>query len=148
MKYLFTILLLIISHTSFSQTTKAAFQLDTVKDYRIKIDGGCGIYNFQTQETDSANKQNCFVIDRFQRGFFAIKGQFDHIYVKRIKIECRQDGFCREIFSGDGFTCTLITSQSSPTNTSLRQGVLAISNSTKTVKVEVVGKVDYKLLEY
>lgn len=145
MKYLFNILLLTISHTSFSQTTKTDFQLDTVKDYRVKIDGGCGIYDFQNGNTDSAQKLNCFVIDRFKRAFFAIKSQFDHIYVKRVKVEYLQKGVCREIFRGDGFTCRLTTTRSSPINTSLRKGVLEISTPVKTVKVEVVGRVDYKL---
>jgi hypothetical protein len=142
MKCLLTLLFLAVSYASFCQSANNDFQLDTIRDYRIKIDGGCGFFHFQGNESDSAIEKNCFVIDQFKRGFFAIKNQHDYIYVKRIRHEYIKNGFFKEVFSGNGFTCILITKKSSVTDQSLREGVLEIRRNGKSRMVKVKGHVD------
>jgi len=145
MKILFTVVILAVSYTGISQTSNIDFQLDTIRDYRIKIDGGCGIYNFQDLKSDSVDNQNCFVISQFKMGFFAIKNQHDYIYVKLIKKEYLKNGFYREIFRGKGFTIILTTTNGSCTDRKYRQGILEVSNTKKKTRIKVSGRVDYKI---
>lgn len=134
-----------ISYASFCQTSKINFQIDTIQDYRIKIDGGCGIYNFKELNSDASTNRNCFVISQYKIGFFAIKDHFDQVFGKRVKIKHLKDGTIRETFTGEGFTCVLTTSNLLNTANLNRQGILEISNSKMKTTIEVMGMVEYKL---
>ena len=145
--YTFLLFIFILPVTAIAQGQKDVssmiFEIDTLKDLRLKIDGGCGIYEFDSW-ADFPFK-TVFVISAHKVAFFAIKGLHDYIYAKLENAEILPNGSYEEQFSGQGFHVILITSGNDNGGQSKREGLLKIYNKTKMVTIQVKGKIDYRL---
>ena len=145
--YTFLLFIFITPATTIAQGRKdvssMVYEIDTLKDFRIKIDGGCGFYKFDSLADFSFKA--IFVISAHKVAFFAIKGLHDYIYVKQEYAKILPNGSYEEKFSGQGFHVSLITRSNDSDGQSKRGGLLKIYNKTKVVTISVIGKIDYRL---
>lgn len=124
------------------------FTLDTLKDMRVMIDGGCGFFGYDSLPSSGGRMQNVFIISAHKIAFFALKGEWDYVYLKRTSIARTgkaADNAYKEIFTGNGFTATLNSQPFDPEHPGYRKGILLIRNKKQAVSVAVRGMVDYQL---
>lgn len=116
--------------------------IDTIKDFRIKIDGGGSFYSYDSISFD--RKQLIFVISAKKIAFINIKGKKDYTYLKRIKITNYNNLYRKEVFSGKGYTIILTTKVTGKRDIYpyiTWEGTLEILGKTKQV-IKVHGVID------
>lgn len=130
MKRLIIILLFTISAFSQKKKENLDFQLDRIKDFRIKIDGGCSF--FSPDSISLKNEEYIFVISAKRRAFISLKNQHDYIYLKQIKSEKLNLEKNKYTFSGEGFEAILIIEkpnlQKTPAIKYYCKGILEVNN--------------------
>lgn len=119
------------------------FELDAIKDYRIKIDGGCGEYKSNSAGLDSTKP--VFVISTHKIAFFSIKGQYDYVYVKQKSHGYLPNEDYEERFAGQGMSVVLTTHAVEKNNIIKRQGYLKIYNKVQKTIIPIKGTIDYTI---
>jgi hypothetical protein len=122
-----------------SNQGNSVIQLDTIKDFRIKIDGGCAFYS----KYDSTNQYQpyIFVISANKRAFFSIKGQHDYIYLKRVSVTKGNNNLLKEIFKGSGYIAILKTRNIEEIISSKKRqiGTLDLTNKSDSISITIKG---------
>lgn len=137
----------LLSFNSFTQgkaniksVTNEPFKFSFIKDYPIKIDGGCSFY---TYDTTSFNEQKyIFIVSVKDVAFMNIKDTY--IYLKKTKRRELQKNEYEDSFLGEGYKVILITAQTSEIHdhSSLYDGTLQVNHNGLVWNFKIHGKVD------
>ncbi|MGG9971432.1 hypothetical protein ACQ33O_06530 [Ferruginibacter sp. SUN002] len=136
-------LLVLINNCTYCQiknTITDSFTIDTIKDYRIKLDGSCSFYSYDSIPENQLER--IFVISSKKVAFFALKDQHDYIYLKQMQVKILKNGDRQKIFSGHGFKAILVTRKTEKSNNcrlNCTRGELKIARKKYKIKIPVRG---------
>lgn len=94
--------LFLFSFNSFAQDSRKTFELEYIKDYRIKLDGGCSFFTYDTNAVE--NGKYIFIVSKDKRAFINVKGKKDYIYMNFKSFKETSEKFYKITYSGSGFT--------------------------------------------
>jgi hypothetical protein len=123
---LFTFQTFAQADTKTRQNTSEPFKFDFIKDYRIKLDGGCSYYTYDT--TLLERKKYIFIVSAKNVAFMNIRDKY--VYLKRQNRKITGKNKYTDSFSGNGYQVVLTCTQISEivNYSSIYSGTLAIKN--------------------
>ncbi|MBS1916252.1 MAG: hypothetical protein JST87_08235 [Bacteroidetes bacterium] len=134
----FSILIAAFANTCFAQFTNSK-NLQFIKDFRIKLDGGCSFYTYDSTPID-ANKY-IFIISAKQVGFINVSDEY--VYLKNTKNIKLNNHQYKKIFKGNGYDIVLDIRYVGKfdSNDSLYEGSMQIKYKNSFQYLKIHGKV-------
>jgi hypothetical protein len=134
-----TTFLCIIINESFAQTNNP-IKLDVIKDYPIKIDGGCSFYASDT--SSFKNKQYIFIVSAKKTGFIYVDNKY--VLLKEVSQQNMDANNYSDLFKGDGYEIELDITKNAKmnSNTFMCEGIMTLKKEGYTVINKVYGKIE------
>jgi hypothetical protein len=120
------------------------FEIDFIRDSRIKVDGSYMQFTYDTTRLDNPNFIYVYVANT-NRGFFQVKGQKDYVYVKKTKrVVVAPDKAYKDYFYGQGYSLVLDIRKTAELNgLNVYVGSLQIKDKSSVLTLRVHGLSDF-----